>query len=93
MRQLKKELKPFRCHEPEVAPAALAIDVEWLATEGRFRRYAEITDILDRKQEMSDFLARHPKAVALYDADILEALNLPPPHVAARPPPEAPIPP
>jgi hypothetical protein len=71
----------------------LAIDVEWLATEGRFRRYAEITDILDRKEEMSDFLARHPKAVALYDADLLDALNLPPPRVDARLPAELPIPP
>lgn len=71
---------------------ALETSVEWLNDVGRYRGWAQIFDILDRKQELADQLARSPNSEHLYGgADWIDCLNLPPPRPRKRAPRPEPI--
>ena len=66
--------------------------VEWLETEGRFRRIEIMLKILDMKQEIADRLATDPAAAAQWKKDYPGPWDLPPPspHLRSRAPePEA----
>jgi len=66
----------------------LETSVEWLMQVGRYRGWATMIDIIDRKQEMSDFLADHPNFADRFGgAEAIECLNLPPPRRRAKPEP------
>ncbi len=60
--------------------------VEWLETEGRFRRIELMFKILDMKQEIADRLAVDPAAAAQWKKDYPDfPCELPPPSPHLRP--------
>ncbi|MEI6200946.1 MAG: hypothetical protein WCP68_03250 [Enhydrobacter sp.] len=64
----------------------LARRVEWLETEGRFRRIALMIKILEMKQEIADRLATDPAAAAQWKKDYPNVpCELPPPSPHLRP--------